>query len=268
MNAGAIDRCLPQTQCTRCGYPDCLAYAEAVASGETGIDRCPPGGHHTLAALAGQRQLPVPEKLADDVEAFDGLRLAVIREAECIGCTRCIDACPVDAIVGSGKRMHGVVAGLCTGCELCLPPCPVDCIELIPIDGDRPVPPAPTPATAECIRCGQCDSACPEGLPVERLWWVSRGQDLEAAVAAGLDDCIECGLCNPPCPAGIDLTGTFVNARARLANLERADAAAKTARTHVAERQARLARAAAAKTDRRAARLAALKAGRLPGDQS
>lgn len=132
MNAGAIDRCLPQTQCTRCGYPDCLAYAEAVASGETGIDRCPPGGRYTLAALAGQRQLPVPEKLADDVEAFDGLRLAVIREAECIGCTRCIDACPVDAIVGSGKRMHGVVAGLCTGCELCLPPCPVDCIDLVP----------------------------------------------------------------------------------------------------------------------------------------
>jgi electron transport complex protein RnfB len=132
IDAATIDDCLPQTQCARCGYPDCRAYADAIAAGDAGIDRCPPGGRGTLSALATVTGLPEPERLADDVESIGPLRIAHIVEEECIGCRKCIAACPVDAIVGTGKMMHTVVAPLCTGCELCLPPCPVDCIALVP----------------------------------------------------------------------------------------------------------------------------------------
>jgi len=125
-----IDAWLPQTQCARCGYPDCHGYAEAVARGETGIDRCPPGGRTTLRALAALTGTAEPAELAADLDPYQGYRVARVIESECIGCARCIAACPVDAIVGSGKRMHTVIASACTGCELCLPPCPVDCIEM------------------------------------------------------------------------------------------------------------------------------------------
>lgn len=133
----SIDAWLPQTQCTRCGYADCRAYAEALVEGRTGIDRCPPGGFATRRALAERLGVDVRCGLAADVEPFAGFNTAQIREHECIGCTKCIDACPVDAIVGSGKRMHTVVEVLCTGCELCLPPCPVDCIDLVPVPAPR-----------------------------------------------------------------------------------------------------------------------------------
>ena len=129
--ADRIDALLPQTQCTRCGYADCRAYAEAVAANEAAIDRCPPGGDEgivRLASLLGRAVLP----LAADVGAAQAPQVAVIDEATCIGCTKCIQACPVDAIVGASKRMHTVIAAQCTGCELCLPPCPVDCIALVP----------------------------------------------------------------------------------------------------------------------------------------
>ncbi len=126
----SIDQWLPQTQCTRCGYPDCRAYAAAVAGGEAGIDRCPPGGRSTLGGLATLLGVDEPAGLAEDVEPFEGFATARIREHECIGCTKCIEACPVDAIIGSGKKMHTVIESDCTGCELCLPPCPVDCIDL------------------------------------------------------------------------------------------------------------------------------------------
>ena len=118
---------------------------------------------------------------------------------------------------------------------------------------------------ADCIRCGRCDPVCPEGLAVEKLWWVSRQADLTDAVAAGLDDCIECGLCNPPCPADLDLAGTFSAARARLADQRRADADREIARGHVAEREARLGREAARKNDRRRARLQRLKQSQSGG---
>ncbi len=255
----AIDALLPQTQCAQCGYPGCRPYAEAVAAGAS-IDLCPPGGAETqrqLAALLGRSPgeiLPSPRPVR-----------ARIDESECIGCFLCVDACPVDAIVGAPKYLHTVLEERCTGCELCLPPCPVDCIDLIPIGDAVRAPPPPATAAADCIRCGRCDAACPEGLSVEHLWWVSRGEDLAEAVTAGLGDCIECGLCNPPCPSGIDLVGSFVSARIRLAEQRRADADSVIARTHVAEHQARLAREEAAKTDRRAARLEAFRAGRSPG---
>jgi electron transport complex protein RnfB len=124
-----IDAELPQTQCTRCGYPTCLDYAQAIASGAAAINRCPPGGAPTIAALAQLLEVPVLP-LDEQRGVEQAWPLAWIDESLCIGCTKCIQACPVDAIIGGAKLMHTVIAELCTGCELCLPPCPVDCIEI------------------------------------------------------------------------------------------------------------------------------------------
>jgi electron transport complex protein RnfB len=127
-----IDAALPQTQCTRCGYPTCRAYAQALADNEADIDRCPPGGEDGVAALAGLLGRS-PKPLNPDCGVEQAPLVALIDEDVCIGCTKCIQACPVDAIVGAAKRMHTIIASECTGCELCLPPCPVDCIALVPI---------------------------------------------------------------------------------------------------------------------------------------
>ena len=130
--ADRIDAALPQTQCTRCGYPDCRAYAQAVASGQAAINRCPPGGEAgiaRLAALTGRPALPLDAACGAEAPRL----LAVIIEADCIGCTLCIKACPVDCILGAPKRMHTVIDDQCTGCELCVPACPVDCIAMVPI---------------------------------------------------------------------------------------------------------------------------------------
>jgi Na+-translocating ferredoxin:NAD+ oxidoreductase subunit B len=129
-----IDAVLPQTQCGQCGFPGCKPYAEAIAKGEANINLCPPGGDEGIAKLAellGVEAIPLGEGLEIKPRA-----IAIIDEATCIGCTLCIQACPVDAIVGAAKQMHSIVAAQCTGCELCLPPCPVDCIrmEVIPED--------------------------------------------------------------------------------------------------------------------------------------
>ena len=128
-----LDRVLPQTQCGQCGFAGCRPYAEAMARGEAGVERCPPGGDAGARALAKILDVaPVP---------FDRARgehkpplLAYIVEPDCIGCTKCIQACPVDAIVGGSKRMHTVIEPLCTGCELCVPACPVDCIVMVDAD--------------------------------------------------------------------------------------------------------------------------------------
>jgi electron transport complex protein RnfB len=120
---------LPQTQCTRCGYPDCAGYAQAIAAGEAGIHQCPPGGAEGVQRLS--RLTGHPVQAIDPRFGTEGPRaLAVIDEAWCIGCTLCLDACPTDAIVGIHKRMHTVIDAHCTGCELCIPACPVDCISL------------------------------------------------------------------------------------------------------------------------------------------
>jgi electron transport complex protein RnfB len=127
--ADRIDDLLPQTQCEQCGFHGCRPYAEAIAAGDAGIDRCPPGGSAGIARLAALLDRPlVPLDPTHGVEK--PRTLARIVEADCIGCTKCIQVCPVDAIVGSSKLMHTVVADLCTGCELCVPACPVDCIAL------------------------------------------------------------------------------------------------------------------------------------------
>ena len=134
--AEQINAALPQTQCTRCGYPDCAAYAQAIASGQANINQCPPGGAEGIERLAAITGRPVPALNFEN--GSEGPRqLAIIDEAWCIGCTLCLDACPVDAIVGSNKLMHTVIEPYCTGCELCIPVCPVDCISLENVTGTR-----------------------------------------------------------------------------------------------------------------------------------
>jgi electron transport complex protein RnfB len=127
-----IDALLPQTQCTRCGYHACRPYAEAIAAGTADINRCPPGGPQTIAALAALTGRPV-QPLDATCGTYGPPTIARIDEAACIGCTLCIAACPVDAIIGGAKRMHAVLPSLCSGCGLCVPPCPVDCIVIEPV---------------------------------------------------------------------------------------------------------------------------------------
>jgi len=132
MHADQIDSLLPQTQCTKCGYEGCRPYAEAIAADEAEINQCPPGGAAGIEALAQLLdRAPLPLNPQNGFER--PLTVAVIDESRCIGCTLCIPACPVDAIVGSAKRMHSVIASHCTGCDLCLPPCPMDCISMVPV---------------------------------------------------------------------------------------------------------------------------------------
>lgn len=133
-----IDALLPQTQCGQCGYPGCRPYAEAIAAGEADINQCPPGGETGVVALADLLGRD-PKPLSPEHGVEKPQMVAVIDEQVCIGCTLCIQACPVDAILGAAKQMHTVLSRECTGCELCLPPCPVDCVHMTPI--------APTVAT-------------------------------------------------------------------------------------------------------------------------
>ncbi|PIE00385.1 MAG: electron transport complex subunit RsxB [Thiothrix nivea] len=131
--ADQVDKLLPQTQCGQCTYPGCRPYAEAIASGEADINQCPPGGEETIKAIADLLGVE-PKPLNEEHGEAPALPLvARIDEQTCIGCTLCIQACPVDCIVGAAKHMHTVITAECTGCKLCLPPCPVDCIEMIPI---------------------------------------------------------------------------------------------------------------------------------------
>ena len=149
--ADRLDALLPQTQCTRCGYPDCRRYAEAIAEGAAAINRCPPGGADGIALLAAATGQPQLQQ--DPACGIEGPRLlAVIDEAWCIGCTLCIKACPVDCILGASKTMHTVIDDQCTGCELCVPVCPVDCISLLPVTGERSGWQAWSPAQAEDAR--------------------------------------------------------------------------------------------------------------------
>ncbi len=137
-SAEAIDALLPQTQCRRCGFTGCRPYAEAIAAGQALINRCPPGGALGVARLATLlNTAPLP---LDPAYGEEGPRTVARVQAEhCIGCTKCIQACPVDAIIGASKRMHTIIPELCTGCELCVPPCPVDCITIEPLE-PQPLP--------------------------------------------------------------------------------------------------------------------------------
>lgn len=255
----AIDALLPQTQCAQCGYPGCRPYAEAVADGEA-VNLCPPGGEETqraLARLLGREPGPPPTDPTPNV--------AVIDEAACIGCFRCVEACPVDAIVGAPQLMHTVLEDRCTGCELCLPPCPVDCIDMerrqVPVDPrpvrilSRPRNRDPSATALACIRCGACQDECPEDLVPEELYWYAAGGAWDEAGARGLDDCIECGRCNLVCPSNIDLLAAFTRGRQALAANAAAEAEAGDARRRYERHEARNAARQADWDARRRARL-------------
>ncbi|MFT6791128.1 MAG: electron transport complex protein RnfB [Cellvibrionaceae bacterium] len=128
-----IDALLPQTQCGQCGHPGCRPYAEGIANGEA-INKCPPGGQGTINALADLLGVEAPNLDEEHGEEKAVKTVAFIREEECIGCTKCIQACPVDAILGAAKQMHTIIADECTGCDLCVDPCPVDCIDMLPVN--------------------------------------------------------------------------------------------------------------------------------------
>jgi electron transport complex protein RnfB len=142
--AGRIDAILPQTQCEQCGYHGCRPYAEAIARGVAPINQCPPGGYCRYREACGAIAIDQCYRLVHDHGVEKPRTLAHIVEADCIGCTKCIQVCPVDAIVGASKLMHTVIADDCTGCELCVPACPVDCIVLLPMPVcSRSIPPMP-----------------------------------------------------------------------------------------------------------------------------
>jgi electron transport complex protein RnfB len=149
--ADQIEDRLPQTQCTKCGYPACRPYAEAIAAGEASYNQCPPGGQEgvvRLARLLGKPVIP----LNPDNGVERPRPLAIVDENLCIGCTLCLQACPVDAIIGAAKQMHTIIPELCTGCDLCVPPCPVDCIAMVPVTGDKTGWDAWSPQEADTAR--------------------------------------------------------------------------------------------------------------------
>lgn len=187
-----IDALLPQTQCTKCGYAGCAPYAEALADGLAEPNRCPPGGDTGAHALAGV--LGVPELALDTSRGTPGpLTVAVIDEEHCIGCTLCIRACPVDAILGANKRMHTVLAEVCTGCDLCVAPCPVDCISMQPVQPPRAWSAGDASAARERHRARQrrlsrleAASRLPSTLPVPSAAAPEAQAAKRAAIAAAI----------------------------------------------------------------------------------
>ena len=206
-----VNALLPQTQCAQCGYPGCKPYAQAIVKDNAPIDRCPPGGETTLFALSRLlgRGLSNEQFIADQTP-----RVARIREHDCIGCTLCIKACPVDAIIGTHEYMHTVIEQYCTGCELCVAPCPMDCIEMIEIENDKATDTS-TEVEVACIHCDRCDDVCPVDLAAYDLYQLIRTSDMDAAMAKGLSDCILCGSCDAVCPSRIPLTQIYRNAKYR-----------------------------------------------------
>lgn len=243
----AIDAVLPQSQCAQCGYPGCRPYAEAVAAGER-LDLCPPGGPRVVAALEDLLGRRADAELADPVDV-----VARIVEKDCIGCALCIEACPVDAIVGASKYLHAVIPERCTGCELCIPPCPVDCIELVPRSNEDADSVESRHTPLPCIACGWCEKACPVDLNPQALHIAfETGATDETAF-----DCIECTACTRACPSGIDLVGQFHELKHRQHAERESVQRAEAARRHIEARSERLSRQARDQEARRAERLRA-----------
>lgn len=298
--AERIDALLPQTQCGQCGYPGCRPYAEAIAAGDA-INKCPPGGAAGIGALAsllGVEPLPLNAEHGEESAPC----VAFILEDECIGCAKCIQACPVDAIVGAAKQMHTVIAAQCTGCDLCVAPCPVDCIEMRPVGSlaqrrrERPAAPAgarliasdrraepgagrgavktatPPPladpqlaepaAASACIRCGFCAEVCPAELLPQQLYRFARAQDHQRLDEQRLFDCIECGACASVCPSRIPLVPHYRAAKTALRRRRAERAQAAQARQRFEARQRRIERQAAEHAAQRAARRRAAAAKR------
>ncbi|MBN4075664.1 electron transport complex subunit RsxB [Gammaproteobacteria bacterium AH-315-E17] len=248
-----INALLPQTQCAQCGYPGCKPYAEAINSG-VAINLCPPGGENTIIQLANLLDMePLPLNLENDKEEV--LKVAIIREEECIGCTFCIQACPVDAIVGAAQQMHSVIAAECTGCELCEAPCPVDCIDFITLDS-MPIKPLPEKSLSEqaCIRCGLCVDVCPVDLLPQQLYWFAQGKAYDKAKEHRLMDCIECGLCHAVCPSHIPLVQYYQSAKLAIRHQDEKHQQAQLIKQRFDTREQRLAKEKALAEQRRQAR--------------
>jgi Na+-translocating ferredoxin:NAD+ oxidoreductase subunit B len=262
-----IESLLPQTQCAQCGFPGCKPYAAAIAKDEADINQCPPGGEETVIALAnllGKQPKPLNTQFGETKPK----RVAVIIEADCIGCAKCIPACPVDAILGANKFMHTVIASECTGCELCIAPCPVDCIVMQPVietpfqaasrfesDLERQAMP--------CIRCGLCSDACPMQLLPQQLYWHSQAENLAQLEAHNLSACIECGKCDIACPSHIPLVHYFREAKEKIAVKNQQTVAANLAKQRYEiqqQRQQRLLDEQAEKARKQKQALAEIKA--------
>jgi len=202
-----INDLLPQTQCGQCGYPGCKPYAEAIAAGDA-INKCPPGGERTIKQLADLLNIPALP-LDENYGQPDIKKVAFIREAECIGCAKCIPACPVDAILGAPRFIHTVIESECTGCDLCIEPCPVDCIDLVPVETHAPpgrtVEELNNEEILACINCGLCVEQCPVDILPHELYRACRGKDYAKAESLKLMHCIECGKCDRVCPSSIPL---------------------------------------------------------------
>ena len=211
---------LPGTQCGQCGYAGCRPFADALAGGDAQVEACAPAGAFEHTTLRRMLNLPAQPTLAEALAPFNPRRVAKVDESACIGCTKCLPACPVDALIGAPRQMHQVLGEACTGCGLCLPPCPVDCIELEPRDASVPdlldTPEAEriraAPGTA-CTHCGACLPVCPESLmPVEMLTPLVTLQGLET-LSPALNACTGCGECDRVCPSAIPLSAWFVHGR-------------------------------------------------------
>ena len=226
-----INRLLPQTQCAQCGYPGCQPYATAIANGEA-VNLCPPGGDRTAQQLA---EMLNRANLATNVEQQKPAKARIV-EKECIGCTLCIAACPVDAIIGSHKQMHTVITEVCTGCELCIEPCPVDCIELgyLPISEPLEFP----VETESCINCGFCETACPRNLRPHMLYMSKHSQEISRSLH--LDDCVECGRCDQVCPSQIPLTQSFKVAKKKQEAMRQEQTKSRNNEQRFLKRQERL----------------------------
>jgi electron transport complex protein RnfB len=237
----AIDAVLPQLQCAKCGYPGCRPYAEALAKNEAAIDLCPPGGKAVMDALADITGVAAPAI----APLFSPPQTALIREEECVGCGLCLDACPVDAIVGAPGFAYTVMAAQCTGCELCVSPCPTDCITLAPRKAEEKKP--PPPLSAPCIRCGACDAVCPVNISPLSLYAICADSEKSSQPPArGVRGCIECGACDAVCPADIPLAAIFRFAKGRLRAAAADARQAAAAKAAFEARQIRLAKNRAA----------------------
>ena len=246
-----INDLLPQTQCGQCGYPGCRPYAEAIAAGDA-INKCPPGGEKTIADLASLLNVAtVP--LDTGYGQVEPRKVAFIREAQCIGCAKCIPACPVDAILGAPKFTHTVIASECTGCDLCIEPCPVDCIDMVTVEDDDPAVEIQeqTASRLACINCALCVPVCPVDLQPHELYFACRDHYLNQAQSLNLMHCIECGKCDKACPSGLPLVDHYQAAKADLARQQKERERAGRAKRRFERHQLRMARLADEEESRR-----------------
>ena len=243
---------LPHSQCQQCGYAGCQPFATALASGEAAVEGCQPGGALVREQLKRIIGAPLrPPTLAEVLAPLPSSSTARIIDADCIGCAKCLDACPVDAILGAPRQLHTVVAALCTGCALCLPPCPVDCIEMLAVEPHANSPQLTTPAARRildtvsepCSACGACNAACPVELEPQHLLAGILALDLASAGAAGLAQCAACSACEQVCPSNIPLTAYFAQGQAILGEQAEAQGVATAARVRATHKRARPARA-------------------------